>query len=231
MAAWRHFRMSPPYLMEVFVRSKAAWSGGAVIIAVGIVEHATGRSLPTFWYTVALLVAVIGAQFWHGLMQFEKMQPKIRTGPVLQHFWGLDEGRGSTGTGYYFDVFNDGASESMECAQAQLVEMQPDVIGILPVALHARHKDYFTTETFISAGSSQGFDLVTGPDHGERAQRTVIIPYVLDGDRGKSLGSPIPSDGRYRLRVRISAKNCAPRDVGFEIWVEDNFLRCVPLET
>lgn len=36
-------KIIPAYLLEAFVRSKAAWSGGAVIIAVGITEHATGR--------------------------------------------------------------------------------------------------------------------------------------------------------------------------------------------
>ena len=74
MALRRHLRIIRPYLVEVFVRSKAAWGGGAVIIAVGLVEHLSGRSLSRLQYVVALLLAVIGAQFWHGLMQFEKMQ-------------------------------------------------------------------------------------------------------------------------------------------------------------
>lgn len=69
MALRRHLRMIAPYLMEVFVRSKAAWGGGAIIIAVGIIEHAAGRSLSEAHYAMALMLAVIGSQFWHGLLR------------------------------------------------------------------------------------------------------------------------------------------------------------------
>lgn len=207
------------------MRSKAAWGGGAIIITVSVLEHATGRSLSGFQYTVALLLAVIGAQFWHGLMQHEKMRPRIRVGNVQQHFWGLDAGRGSSGTGYYFDVFNCSATESLESVKAELILMEPDLIGILPTPLHLRHKDYLVTEAYINPGSFQQFDLATGPDHNSSPQDCIIVPQVIGGDRGYTYGHRLPS-GRYRLTVRVSSKNCPFQDVIFEIWIEDNFLRC-----
>jgi hypothetical protein len=199
--------MVPSYLAEVFVRSKAAWGGGAVIILVGVVEHSTGKSLSGPQYAIALLLAVIGAQFWHG----------------------LEERRGSTGTGYYFTVYNLSDSKPLESVKAELVEMTPDAIGILPAPLHVRHKDYCTSEISINPGASNQFDLATGPDHNPSAQSVMIIPYVMGGDRGYTMGKQVPND-RYRLRVRVSAKNCISQDVHFEVWIEDNFLRCIAIE-
>jgi hypothetical protein len=35
-------------------------------------------------------------------------------------------------------------------------------------------------------------------------------------------------NARYRLKIRVTARNCPPQDLDLELWVEDNFLRCVP---
>jgi hypothetical protein len=214
----------PAYLFEVFVRSKAAWGGGAVIIAVSVIEHYSGSSLTLDQYLVALLLAMQGAQFWHGLVQFKRMQPGILIGSVNHHFWPVAE-RGSSGIGYYFTVTNTSASESLESVKAELVTLTPDAIGVLPGPLHIRNRDYRTAETSISPGKSEGFDLVTGPDHNLSPQSTIVIPLVMGGDRGTKMGWTIPNN-RYRLTVRITAKNCPPSDATFELWVEDNFLRC-----
>ena len=197
-----------------------------IIIAVGIFEHSTGRSLSGFQYTVALLLALIGAQFWHGLMQFKKMQPHFEIRPPTQHFWGLPEQRASSGTGWYFEVFNPSVSESLECVRAELISIEPNSVGILPFPLHIRHLSYCIAETFINPGCSRGFDLATGPDHNAVAQPVIVIPGIIGGDRGYvSNGVPLPY-GRYRLNVRVSARNCPLRDIPFNLWVEDNFLRC-----
>lgn len=218
--------MIPPYLMEVFVRSKAAWGGGAVIICVGIIEHSIGHSLSGIHYAMALMFAVIGAQFWNGLMQFERMRPRFDIRRRDQQFWNLREQRGSFGTGHYFEVFNPSVGQSLECVRAELVSIEPRVIDILPFPLHIRHLPYCTTETFINPQCSREFDLATGPSHHEGSQAVIMIPGIIGGDRGWTNGVPIPF-GVYRLGVRVSARNCKPIDLSFEISVdEDKFLRC-----
>ena len=207
------------------MRSKAAWGGGAVIIAVGLVEHLSGHSLARLQYVVALLLAVIGAQFWHGLMQFEKSQPRIKINPPKQHFWTLNENRGSTGTGWYFEVLNMCAAESLQSVSAKLISLEPDEIRILPLPLHIRHKDWQTVETSINPGSSEQFDIATGPDHNVTSQSRIVIPCIIGGDRGYVNAAPIPA-ARYRLTIRVTAKNCRPQDLSVDLWIEDNFLRC-----
>ncbi len=226
MSLWQHLRTIPPYLVEVFVRSKAAWGGGAVIIAVSIIEHAMGRSLPGIGYAMALMLAVIGAQFWHGLMQFERMQPRIKISPLKQHFWTLEEKRGSTGTGWYFEVSNTSAAQVLESVRAQLISLEPDEIGILPLPLHIRHKDWQTAEVSINPGSSEQFDIATGPDHNVTSQSRIEIPCIVGGDRGYVNAARIPA-ARYRLTIRVTAKTCRPQHVSFDLWIEDNFLRCI----
>ncbi len=215
----------PTYLMEVFVRSKAAWGGGAVIIVVAILEHATGTSLPGSWYAVALLLAVIGAQLWHGLVQFERMRARFTISQPKQHFWDLDAKRGSSGTGYYFEVHNLSTSDSLESVEAQLLSVQPEMVRITPFPLHIRHKDYRTVSTSINPGSYEAFDIATGPDHNSVSQPFIVLPGIIGGDRGYSNGVSIPY-GRYLLKVRISATNCPPCDVAFNLWVEHDFLMC-----
>jgi hypothetical protein len=206
-----------------------------VIIAVGIIEHATGHSLSSFWYTVALLVAVIGAQFWHGLMQFEKMRPRFEIRQPQQHFWGKAEQRGSTGTGWYFEVFNPSVSESLECVRGELISMEPEpdsMYGILPFPLHIRHLNYCIAETVINPRCYRRFDLATGPAHNADPQRVIVIPGIIGGDRGYvTNGIQIPF-GRYRLHVLISARNRSSVPVSYDLWVEEQeqdlpFLRCV----
>jgi hypothetical protein len=114
MAIPRRVRLIPPYLMEVFVRSKLALSGGVAIIAVLIVEWVSGQSLQKGWHIAAVVVAVIGAQFWHGLVQFGQTHPPLRIVYPKQQFWNEGERRGSTGMGYYFEVLNPSETESLE---------------------------------------------------------------------------------------------------------------------
>lgn len=226
MRFWHHLRAIPPYLEEAFVRSKAAWGGGAIIILVGVLEHLSGKSLSGTHYLMALLGAVICAQFWHGLIQFEKMRPRFEIRDPEQHFWGMREQRGSTGTGWYFEVFNPSVSESLECVRAELIAIEPNKIGILPFPLHIRSLSYCIPDICINPRSHRGFDLATGPDHNSTPQSVIVIPGIIGGDRGYSAnGCQLPY-GEYRLLVRINARHCSPQDVRFRIWVEDDLLRC-----
>ncbi len=155
-----------------------------------------------------------------------RLVPRMRIDHPQQHFWGLEERRGSSGMGYYFQVFNLSDADSLESVSARLVSIEPDEVKILPLPLHIRHKDWRTVETSISPGSSEGFDIATGPDHDVTAQG-MVIPCIINGDRGIVNVARIPNT-RYHIRIRVTAKNCPPQDLDLELWVENNFLRCVP---
>ena len=120
------------------------------------------------------------------------------------------------------------AAESLESVKAKLLSIDPDEVKVLPLPLHIRHRDWHTTETSINPGSSEGFDIVTGPDHNTTSQG-IMIPCIVEGDRGFVNVAKIPS-ARYRLRIIITARHCPPEYLNVEVWVEDNFLRCVPRE-
>jgi len=182
---------------------------------------------------VAVLFLIFAAQFdaWRKeRIRAEKAEtrlvPRMRIDHPQQQFWGLEERRGSSGMGYYFQVFNLSDAESLESVSAHLVSMEPDELKILPLPLHIRHKDWRTVEASINPGSSGGFDIATGPDHDTTAQG-MVIPCITDGDRGIVNVARIPN-ARYRLKIRVTAKDCPPQDLDLELWVENNFLRCVP---
>jgi hypothetical protein len=223
--------MIPPYLAEVFVRSKLALSGGVVIVAVVFIEWVTGQSLPRSWHIAAITVAIIGAQFWHGLAQFGKMHPPFLIVYPKQQFWNETALRGTTGMGYWFDVLNPSETESLESVRAQLVAIEPPDVGNLPIPLHIRHKSYASNETEISVPPNgvAGFDIATGPDHNENSQKQAVIPCVMAGDRGVVKSVPI-SDNRHRLTIRVTTTRHF-KDIEFEVWVGDNFLRCEPVQT
>lgn len=226
MAFRRHLRVVFPYLAEVFLRSKLALGGGsALIVAWGIYQGVASKPLLPSASVNIFLLAVICAQFWHGLIQFEKMQPRFEI-RLKKHFWNLGEQRGSSGIGWYFEVFNPSVSESLECVRAELVSIEPSVIRILPFPLHIRHLNYCIAETTINPRCSRGFDLATGPDHNAVAQPVIVIPGIIGGDRGyETNGVPVKYD-RYRLKVTVSARNCPPQDILLNLWVEDDFLDC-----
>src|SRR5579859_360287 len=184
----RHLRSILPYAWEVITRYKVAWGGGSLVIVGAVVFDAvTGHHFSRSDWVIILMLAVIGAQFWHGLMQFEKIRPRLEIRQPEQHFWGKAEQRGSTGTGWYFEVFNPSVSESLECVRAELVSIEPmpnAMHGILPFPLHIRHLNYCVAETFINPRCSRRFDLATGPDHNIDPQRVIVIPGIIGGDRG-----------------------------------------------
>jgi hypothetical protein len=220
--------------MEVGVRAKVALGGGsALILLLGLYQGISGKSIPGYLYVVVVIASVVLAQFWHGLVQFEKMRPRFEVRSSEVHFWGLKE-RGTSGAGYYFEVVNPSVSESLECVRAEVVACDPEppsMYGILPFPLHIRHLTYCVTETFIHSGCSRRFDLATGPDHNVSQQQVIIIPGILGGDRGHTLGVPVPFD-RYHLTIRISARHCPSVDVTYDLWVDEHdFLRCVEYRT
>lgn len=102
------------------MRSKVALGGGGVlVVGLAIYQGATGDSLvPKYVYWIVLVLSIVGAQFWHGLLQFRRMNPPMRVVHPRQQFWGMEEQRGTTGIGYFFEVLNASHSESLESVKA-----------------------------------------------------------------------------------------------------------------
>jgi hypothetical protein len=214
------------------VRSKLVLGGGGtLIVALAIYQSVAPKPLAPTICIVVFLSAIICAEIWHGLRQFERTHPPFRIGYPRQQFWDESERRGSTGMGYYFEVFNPSTTGSVESVVAQLVAIDPPDVNNLPMPLHVRNKLYATNEITISIPPNgvAGFDIVTGPDHNENSQKQVLIPCVVGGDRGIKKAVPI-SNARHRLTIRIMSQNHF-KDLNLEVWVEGNFLRCEPCQT
>lgn len=228
----RILRALPSYLAEVFVRSKLVLGGGGtLIVALAIYQSVAPKPLPPSTCVIVFLAAIICAEIAHGLRSFERMHPPFRAiHPKLQ-FWNETSHRGSTGTGYYFEVHNPSKTESLESVGAQLISIDPKSIVNLPIPLHIRHKLYATSETQITIPPDgiAGFDIVTGPDHNEHSQSFVLVPCVVGGDRGITNSFQIPKC-RHRLVIRVTSKSYVSY-LECEVWVEDNFLRCEPRDT
>ena len=112
----------------------------------------------------ALMVFVAQYETWKAEYV---LPPPFQIGHPKCHFWNETERRGSTGVGYYFEVGNSSATESLESLGAQLIALDPPAIGTpagtLPVPLHIRHKLYATNETEISVplNGVAAFDIAT----------------------------------------------------------------------
>src|ERR1017187_3191211 len=89
--------------------------------------------------------------------------------------------------------------------------------------LHIRNDDYETREFSINPASVRQIDLITGPVGHPKSQTVMIVAHTVNKDR-----TSIPY-GKYRIGVRVSAKNTPPVTAFFEAWIEDGELICVAL--
>jgi hypothetical protein len=101
--------------------------------------------------------------------------------------------------------------------------MIPDAIGYPNAPLHIRNDDYNTREFSINPRSVRQIDLVTGPANAPYSQKAMIIAHTVNQYR-----TEIPY-GKYRITVRVSAKDTPAVTAGFEVWIENDELQCVAL--
>jgi hypothetical protein len=126
-----------------------------------------------------------------------------------------------TGKEYYFDIFNTSETESLANVRAEVAEIVPDAIGYPNAPLHVRNDDYETREFSINPASVRQIDLITGPINHPKSQKLMIIAHTVNKER-----RPIPY-GRYRITVRVSARNTPPVTADFEAWIdEEGVLQC-----
>jgi hypothetical protein len=217
------------YLWEVLVRFKYALGGGSSLIIVGaIIEHFTANVIPWPTYLWLLAACLVITLVRHGTEQYKALAPRLKIHKLTRREWPDPNGR--PGAEYYFEVFNSGQGQSIEDINVELVRMDPDPIGYLPVHLHIKHDNKppnstefaFATAFSLHPNGGKQIDLVTGPT--ASSPHSMIIPHIV-----RDAMTPIPRN-RYRLFVRATAKNTPPAEAIFETWVDSSgALLCIQL--
>jgi hypothetical protein len=212
------------YLKEVLVRFKYWLGGGSgLLIIAGIAEHFLANSITWAIYIWLLVAGFVITLVRHGADQYKRLLPRIVIRNLTRRVWPAEQ-HGFTGAEYYFEIFNSSDCEPLENVRAELISMQPDPIGYLPVPLRIKHDDYEVREFSINPASTRMVDLITGPVDAYKSQREMVIAHTVSKDR-----IAIPRD-KYRLTVRVGAKNSPPVMAVFETWVEGPpELRCIQL--
>lgn len=139
--------------------------------------------------------------------------------------------RALPGVEYYFEVFNSGKGRTIENVNVELVRMEPDPIGYLPVNLHIKHDNQppnstefvFSRAFSLNPEGGKQMDLMTGPIPG--SPHPVIVPHIV-----RAALTSIPN-GKYHLFVKATAQDTPAADAVFEAWVDsDGALRCIQLD-
>lgn len=145
-----------------------------------------------------------------------RLAPRLKIENLQWRDWPIAR-HGFTGREYYFDVRNLSQIESLEGVRVDLVTMQPDPIGFLGTTpLHIKHESYGVREFSINPGSVKQIDLITGPVNDPKSQQAMTVAHTVQTEQ-----FPIPF-GRYRLTVRVSAKNAPPEIAIFEAMIDNN---------
>jgi hypothetical protein len=182
--------------------------------------------------TAAILVLIAQYEVWkqerEARIQAEeelmrRLTPKAIIRNLTPRVWPADL-VSFTGKEYYFDIFNSSETESLDNVRVEVAEIIPDAIGYPNAPLHVRNDDYETREFSINPASVRQIDLITGPVNDPKSQRLMIIAHTVNKER-----RPIPY-GRYRITVRVSARNMPPVTAVFEAWIdEEKVLQCAAI--
>jgi hypothetical protein len=212
------------FLKAVSMRFKYLLGGGSLlVVAVGIIEHYVAASISWTIYTWILAAVFFIALVSHGAYLQSRLEPKMQIKQPEKRIWPIGQ-HGFTGAEFYFEILNKSESEPLENVRVELISMHPDAIHYLPVPLHIKHDSYEIREFCINAGATRQIDLITGPVNHPKSQRVMVVAHTVNADRVN-----IPY-GRYRMTVRVSAKNSAPATAVFEAWIDSlGELACVML--
>jgi hypothetical protein len=150
----------------------------------------------------------------------DRLVPRLVVRDLVRREWG-----GGFGVEFYFEIFNQSETETIENVAVELVEMSPDVIGYLPVRLHIKHDESYTADNFsINAGVIRHVDLITGPTAKGNPPYRMMIPHIVNKER-----KPIPF-GEYALTVVVSGSHTTAINAQFKTWIDkDRELRCIRL--
>lgn len=231
---------------KYFVLVTKAWGraiSGPVLVVVSLLLLIAQLSIKDNTLAVAVLkysswatLAVAGAMIFVAQYRVWKedrevkealerrLLPKAIIRNLTPRIWPIGQaGVSFTGKEYYFDIYNSSETDPLENVRVEVADMIPDAIGYPNAPLHIRNDDYNTREFSINAGSTRQIDLITGPVDAPNSQEAMIVTHTVNNYRG-----PIPY-GRYRINVRVSARNAAPITATFEVWIEGKELQCALL--
>jgi hypothetical protein len=228
---------------KYFVMVAKSWGravSGPVLAGVGLILSAvqikiTDNQLAAnvlrycLWSTLAiagLMIFVAQYEVWRDERSVKealerRLLPKAIIRNLTPRVWPAGQGGVSvTGKEYYFDIFNSSEAEALENVRVEVASILPDAVGYPNAPLHIRNDSYNTREFSINAGSVRQIDLITGPVNAPNSQNAMIVAHTVNDHR-----TAIPYD-RYRITVRVSARNAPPEVAIFETWIENNELQC-----
>ncbi len=196
------------------------------MIAAGLIEHFTSHSIawPVYlWFLVASFVIALMVQ---GADQYRRLQPRLVIRDLERSEWPFER-FGYTGVGYHFSVESLSEAQSLEEVQAQITSIDPVPSYIpLPIPMKIKHRNWDVKQISLPPQWKEQIDLIVGPNSDPRSKQPLRIVYNADPKEG---WEDLPS-GKYRIGVRVGAKNIKPVTAVFEAWVaEDGDLRCILL--
>ena len=179
------------------------------------------------WLRVCFVIssALVWFQQHKRLRDLERrMEPRIEIRNLRSRTWKRDNGE--TGNECWVEVFNPSSAASLELVQAEIITIEPDLFGYLPLPLHVKHDESYKRREFsVNPGSIGMVDLITGPASPASAQKGLIIPHTIGG------GWTMMPPQEYIFTLRVSARNVPPAEATFRAWVgiDNGALQCVQL--
>jgi hypothetical protein len=215
-------------LREVFVRYKKHLGGSCLLlIGAGLFEHYTLHTISWATYMWLLMVSFVGALIAQVTDQYKKLQPRMAIRGVESSIWPFER-FGYTGVGWHFTVENLGEGESLEDVCGQITSITPPPIYLpLPVPMKIKTRNWDVKETRLSPLWKEQFDLVVGPNGDPRTRQPFRVIYNVDP---KEAWEDLDPTHRYRIAVRVGARNAKPTTATFETWIgADGTLKCIML--
>ena len=158
------------------------------------------------------------------LFRSKRLQPRMVIHSPTKSIWPISQ-YGFTGCNWHFVVENLSESETIEDARADIVSITPPLAyPPIPKPMKIKDETYDVRSFSIHPKATREIDLSTGPSEDPNSQRQFFIVYAV-----KEALRPIPI-GRYRISVRIGAKNTPPATAMFEVWVDGaQGVKCIQL--
>jgi hypothetical protein len=176
--------------------------------------------------TFVLACGIVWIQLHKRVRSLERrMEPRMVIRRLEYSEWPAQGATLPCGRGYHFTIENLSETESLEQIQANIVSVQPALSYFpLPVPMKVKNKEYVETEFTINPLSARQIDLVTGPSDDPTSQRYACLITTV-----RELLTKLP-EHKYRVGVKIGAKNTPPVTAMFEMWVDQRKgLQCVLL--
>jgi hypothetical protein len=209
-------------------RAKAYLGGGCgVIVAIGIYQGISGKSVSPFVYTLCAAATILSAIWVYGLEEYRALEPRLTIGkptyyphphPTLTH-------------SYRFSVGNKSKAKTIKNATPYLIDIQPKPGywtwgSSLPLQWKDSLKPVGSTERYerkrdIHAGTPEEADFIYA------VQNATEITLNHAVDRISEHTIPLPPD-HYLITVEVRADDVPSVKAVFDVWMDKyGKLQCV----